>query len=93
MRLAQRELPAGRELQRPVGEVLPDGDSGHVVPPVGLGDPVGRRPITMTSSTSQSTVSPESVTSSYGPARLAGNLVNVAGTPGTSLPDSAACER
>ena len=41
-----------------------------------------RAPITATSSTSQSTLSPPIAMSSYGPASDAGNLVNVAGTSG-----------
>ena len=49
-----------------------------------------RAPITATSSTSQSTVSPTISMSSNGPASDAGNLVNVAGTSGTAMPDSSA---
>ena len=49
-----------------------------------------RRPITATSSTSQSTVSPTSSMSSNGPESEPGNLVKVAGTSGTVMPDSSA---
>ena len=52
-----------------------------------------RRPTTTTSSTSQSTVPLGSSTSAKGPVMQAGNLVNVAGTLGTSMPDSAAWDR
>jgi hypothetical protein len=41
VRLAQRELAAGRELHPAVGDVLADAEPGHVVPAVGLVDPVG----------------------------------------------------
>ena len=51
------------------------------------------RPITVTSSTSQSTRSLGSSTAAYGPARQLRNLVNTGGTSGTSTPDSAACSR
>ena len=47
-------------------------------------------PITTTSSTSQSTVVETIGTSSNGPESDAGNLVKVAGTAGTSIPDSSA---
>ncbi len=49
-----------------------------------------REPITATSSTSQSTVSPTISISSNGPESEDGNFVNVAGTLGTAMPDSAA---
>ena len=49
-----------------------------------------RRPITATSSTSQSTLDPTISMSSKGPPRLAGNLVKVAGTAGRAMPDSSA---
>ena len=49
-----------------------------------------RRPITTTSSTSQSTISPDSSIGSNGPPSEAGYLVNTAGTDGSSMPDSAA---
>ena len=52
-----------------------------------------RAPTTTTSSTSQSTLPLGSATSASGPARQAGNFVNVAGVPGTSTPDSAAWAR
>ena len=59
-------------------------------PGVGFVDPVGAEPITATSSTSQSTVSPTISISSNGPDSEAGNLVRVAGTLGTAMPDSSA---
>jgi hypothetical protein len=46
--------------------------------------------MTTTSSTSQSVVSPMTSMSSYGPARLAGNLVNTIGISGRAMPDSSA---
>ena len=49
-----------------------------------------RVPMTATSSTSQSMVSPTISMSSNGPLSEAGNLVKVAGTSGTAMPDSSA---
>ena len=46
--------------------------------------------MTTTSSTSQSTISPDSSTGSKGPPSEAGYLVNTAGMAGRSMPDSAA---
>src|SRR5262249_25920288 len=49
------------------------------------------RPITTTSSTSQSTVVDESTTSARGPTRQLGNLVNTIGVSGMSIPASFTC--
>ena len=93
--LAQRELRrlAG-ELHGAIADVLAEREAGDVRPGVGLRSmwrpPV---PMTATSSTSQSTVAPLSTMSSCGPTRQLGNLVNVSGAGGSSIADSAACER
>ena len=49
-------------------------------------------PMTTTNSTSQSTVSPDSTTSSVGPTRQLGNFVKVNGAGGSSILDSLACD-
>ena len=52
-----------------------------------------RRPMTTTSSTSQSTREPVSRTSAAGPQMQEGNFVNTSGSSGSSMFDSAAWER
>ena len=48
------------------------------------------RPMTATSSTSQSLAPPTTSMSSKGPLRLAGNFVKTIGTSGSAMPDSSA---